>query len=201
MIRFRNVNRQIVTGLLLSYCVGFGLALVAEDLILTKREEQLKFIAPKAHFVAGRTLERLKDGVAVPIDFNVTLAAGAKQNVVERVLERFVISYDLWEETYKVVRLNQKRSQSNLSAAQVETWCFDNLGVSMARVPKDQPLFFRVEIRTEDFAASRPAFSSQDAFADPMKALIAVFTQAPARQQPHWTFEAGPFGLADLKGM
>jgi hypothetical protein len=195
------LTRQLIAWMGLSFGLGFGLALVAEDLILQRHEEQLKFIAPKAHFVGGRTLERLKDGVAVPIDFNITLAVGGRQNVVERVLERFVVSYDLWEESYKVVRLSHRKSASNLSAPQIETWCFDNLGLPLARIPKDQPLFFRVEIRTAEAGNSKALFAGTDAFSDPMKALIAIFTAPPNRQQPHWLYEAGPFALADLKGM
>ena len=196
------ITRQLIAWMGLSFGLGFGLALVAEDLILQRHNEQLHFIAPKAHFVAGRTLERLRDGVAVPIDFNLTLSVGAKQNIVERQMERFVISYDLWEESYRVVRLGQRKSASNLSAAQLETWCFDNLGLPLDRIPKDQPLFFRVEIRTAEVVPAKTVFMGVDAFSDPMKALIAVFSNPPTRQQAHWMYENGPFSLGDLnKGM
>jgi len=79
-------------------------------------------------------MDRLKEGNAVPINFQATIAVGARQNVVRRVFERFVISYDLWEESFKVVRLGERKSASNLTAAQTEAWCYDNLPIPLADI-------------------------------------------------------------------
>ena len=182
----------------LTFATGFALAIWAEDLLLRRHEDQLRFTAPKIHFVAGRTIERLKEGNAVPVDFQATIAAGSRQNVIEpRLVERFVISYDLWEERFKVVRLSQRKSVSNLTAVQAEAWCFDNLGISLAHIPKNQPLYFKLEIRTDDSSARTPLFNPSDNFN--LTALINLFSRPPERQQWHWTGEAGPFGYADLK--
>ena len=148
------MTKRLLLMMFLSFSTGFALAIFAEDLLLHRHEDQLRFIAPKIHFVAGRTIDRLKEGNAVPIDFHATIAVGSRQNIVEpRLVERFVISYDLWEERFKVVRLSQRKSVSNLTAFQAEAWCFDNLGISLANVPKNQPLYFKLEIRTEDSSA------------------------------------------------
>lgn len=192
------LTKRLALMMALTFATGFALAIWAEDLILRRHEDQLRFVAPKAHFVAGRTLERLKDGVAVPIDFQATIAVGSRNNVVERLVERFVISYDLWEESYKVVRLSQRKSASNLTAQQTEAWCFDNLGISLGKIPKNQPLYFKLDIRTDDSPARTPLFGST-ADAINLTALIDLFSKPPGRQQPHWSMEAGPFGFADLR--
>lgn len=191
------MTKRLLLLMLLSFATGFALAIWAEDLMLHRHEDQLRFTAPKVHFVAGRTVDRLREGNAVPVDFHATIAVGSRQNVVERLVERFVISYDLWEERFKVVRLSQRKSASNLTALQIESWCFDNLGLSLANVPRNQPLYFKLEIRTDDSSAHPPLFNASDNFN--LTALINLFSRPPERQQWHWTGEMGPFGYGDLK--
>jgi hypothetical protein len=191
------MNKRFFILMLLSFATGFGLAIVAEDLLLRRQEDQLRFIATKIHFVTGRAADRLREGNTVPIDFQATIAAGNRQNVVERLVERFYVSYDLWEERFKVVQLRQGKSASNLTAQQAEAWCFDNLGLSLAHVPKDQPLYFKLEIRADDSGAHTPLFNASDTFN--LTALINLFSRPPERQQQVWTREAGPFGYGDLK--
>ena len=143
-------------------------------------------------------LQFLKEGNAVPVDFQATIASGTRQNVVERLVERFVVSYDLWEERYMVKQqLGQRKSASHLTALQAEAWCFENLGMSLARVPKDQPMYVKFEIRTDDSGLRTPLFNAADTFN--LTALINLLSRPPERQQWHWTGEVGPFSYADLK--
>lgn len=191
-------TKRLLIMMILSFSTGFALAIWAEDLMLRHHDGQLRFTAPKIHFVAGRTVDRLKEGIAVPVDFQATIAAGSRQNIIEpRLVERFVISYDLWEERFKVVRLSQRKSVSGLTAQQAEAWCFENLGISDANIPRNQPLYFKLEIRTDDATLRTPLFNSPDHLN--LTALINLFSRPPERQQWHWTGEAGPFGFADLK--
>lgn len=191
------MTKRFVFLICLSFATGFALAIWAEDLILRRQEDQLRFIAPHVHFVAGRTLERLKEGNVVPVNFQATLAAGNRQNVVERLAERFIVSYDLWEERYKVEQLGQRKTASNLTAQQAEAFCFDNLGLPLSKVPRDQPLYFKLEIRTDDSGMRAPLFNASDSFN--LTALINLFSRPPERQQWHWSGEAGPFGYTELK--
>ena len=190
-------TKRLLFLMAFTFASGFALAIWAEDLLLRRHEDQLRFAAPKIHFVVGRTVDRLKEGNAIPVDFQATLAVGSRQNVIKRLVERFVISYDLWEERFKVVRMSERKSASNLTAQQTEAWCFENLGLSLADIPKNQPLFFKLEIRTDDTPARTPLFNSADNFN--LTALINLFSRPPERQQWHWTGEAGPFGYADLR--
>src|SRR5947208_3500689 len=122
------LTKRLIFILVLTFATGFALAIWAEDLMLRRHEDQLRFTAPKIHFVAGRTADRLREGNTVPVHFQATLAVGSRQNVIERLVESFYISYDLWEERFKVVRRSQRKSASNLTAQQAEAWCFENLG-------------------------------------------------------------------------
>jgi len=191
------MTKRLVLLMFVSFATGFALAIWAEELMLHRQEDQLRFVAPKVHFVAGRTVDRLREGNAVPVNFQVTLAVGNRQNVVERLVESFVISYDLWEERFKVVRLRERKSASNLTALQTEAWCWDQMGISVANIPKNQPLYFKLEIRTEDSGARMPLFGASDTYN--LTALINLFSRPAERQQPHWTMEQGPFSYGDLK--
>ncbi len=83
---------------------------------------------PTLHFLTGKSLSRLHDGAAVPFDFQLIIAAGSKNNVVARSLERFTVSYDVWEEKFSVVRVRDfRRSGMRLSASSAEAWCLDNI--------------------------------------------------------------------------
>ena len=193
------LTKRLIIVMFLTFATGFALAIWAEELLLRRHEDQLRFTAPKIHFVAGRAADRLKEGNAVPVYFQATIAVGSRQNIVERLVESFVISYDLWEERFKVVARGQRKSASNLTAVQTENWCFENLGISLANVPRNQPLYFKLEIRTEDSGARTPLFNSPDNFN--LTALINLFSRPPERQQWHWSGEAGPFGYSDLQNM
>ena len=73
-------------------------------------------------------------------DFQLQALDTAKIDVLQRSFERFVISYDLWEQTYSVSRMRGKRNQgSHLTQNQVETWCIDNMALPTLRLPKDEP--------------------------------------------------------------
>ena len=40
----------------------------------------------------------------MPFDFQLTLWVGTRASVFDRTLQRFVVSYDLWEEKFSIVK-------------------------------------------------------------------------------------------------
>ena len=114
----------------------FGLSVSSEDLIVRRTAGDLRVTAPRLNFLNGKALDRLHDGALVPFDFQLTVSAGSKNNVVARALERFTISYDVWEERFSVVRLRDLRKSSlNLSPKSAELWCLDNISIPAAESP------------------------------------------------------------------
>ena len=46
-------------------------------------------------------------------------------------MDRFTVSYDVWEEKFSVVRVSDfRRSLMLLSASSAESWCLDNIVIS-----------------------------------------------------------------------
>lgn len=174
-----------------------ALSVSSEDLIVRRAADQIHVTAPRLHFLVGKSLQRLHDGATVPFDFQLTIAAGTRTNVVQRNFARFMVSYDLWEEKFRVVRLaNSRLSKSNLSANAAEAWCLDNLILSASQLPADRELWARLEVRTgepkdQNSGLSDPGIS--------IATLIELFSRPPHLQQEHWAYESGPFHLADLK--
>jgi hypothetical protein len=173
------------------------LAVFAEDLIIRSVGDELRVSAPDLHFLTGKPLDRIHNGNAVPYDFQLSVLADGKAVVLRRVFDRFVFSYDLWEEKFSVVRTRGARAQvSNVSATQAEAWCVENMEVSISGLPPDQPLGLRLEVRAEDPHDRSPAGDE----AMSLKTLIELFSRASRSGQPqYWRAEAGPLKLAELR--
>lgn len=173
-----------------------GLGVPTPELQVRPSGDELHVAAPALHFLTGKSLQRLHDGVAVPFDFQLTLAAGSRTNVVSRALERFVISYDVWEEKFSVVRLRDlHKSASHLSAGAAEAWCLDNIFASFGGLAAGQQMWARLEIRSAE--QKDPGVVPPNAGIS-LTALIEAFSRPTRPQQEHWALESS-FRLADLK--
>jgi hypothetical protein len=167
----------------------------AEDLVPRYNDGYLQVSAPRLHFITGKQLERLRNGVSVPFDFQLTLSAGSKGNGLSRALERFVVSYDIWEEKFSVIRQRDRRMSSvRLTATQAESWCLDNLSLPVSGLASDKALWLKLEIRSAE----------RDQVALPgdgisLTTLIEIFSRPVRGPVDHWAMETGPFRLADLK--
>jgi len=180
----------------------------AEELTLHPRNGELHIAAPRVHFISGSSLERLKNGSAISYDFQLTLSSGSRANVMNRTIQRFVVSYDLWEEKYSVIKLrpslrgpaapppNERRSASHLSSEAVEAWCVDNIALPLAGVSSTEQLWVRLEIRTSD-QSDPPSLFGESGVA--LSRLIEIFSRPARSDQQHWSAEAGPIRLTELK--
>src|SRR5580692_6648581 len=83
---------------------GLGLSLsrvkAVERLAIVWEGDDLRVAAPQLHFLTGKPMERLKDGSSVVFLTQLTLSVDDVSNVLRRTPERFVFSYDLWEEKF-----------------------------------------------------------------------------------------------------
>jgi len=158
---------------------------------------EIRVTAPSLHFLTGKSLSRLHDGAAVPFDFQLIIASGSKNNVVARALERFTVSYDVWEEKFSVIRVRDfRKSGMRLSANSAESWCLDNIFLPAGSLPLDQQLWARLEIRA---AEPREPLATQADSGLNLATLIEIFSRPSRPQQDRWSLESAPFQLASLK--
>jgi hypothetical protein len=188
---------------LLAFFSGFALAMLAEDLILDSRENRLEFSSPRLHFLAGKPLERLRNAAQVPFDFQATLFVGSKNRVFRRNFERFVVSYDLWEETFSVSKLQLPRKQaSHLSAPATEAWCLQQMSMDITGLSPAEQLWARLEVRAQDESRESGNVFGRGNITETgisLNSLIEIFSRPPPSPQAHWVLEAGPLKLEDLR--
>jgi hypothetical protein len=188
--------------IVLAFASGFALALWAAEIAVHWRNEEIHVSAPRLHFISGSSLERLKNGAAVPFDFQLLMWSDSKQTPLGRALERFVVSYDLWEEKFSVTKLRgsagarENQSLSHLSANAAEAWCIDNISLPSPRLRGDQPFYVRLEVRSVD-GRERPGLIGEAGIS--LTRLIEIFSHPARPEQQRWSYESGPLRLDDLK--
>jgi hypothetical protein len=74
----------------------------SQSLIVERKGKELHVAAPQLHFLEGKPLEQLHNGASVTYALTLTLTSGFSATM--RLQERFVLSYDLWEEKFSVVQ-------------------------------------------------------------------------------------------------
>jgi hypothetical protein len=191
-------RKQAVLALLVSIQLA-GMTVPSPSLQPHRVSGELHITSPSLHFLTGKSLARLHDGAAVPFDFQLVITtappAAGSNNVVARALERFTVSYDVWEEKFSVVRVRDfHRSGMRLSASSAESWCFDNIVIPTAGLPTGQQLWAHLEIRSAE--TKEPLAESSGIN---LATLIEIFSRPSRPQQDHWSLESAPFQLADLK--
>lgn len=187
-------RKQAVLSLFVSIQLA-AMTVSSQGLLARRVAGDIYVSAPSIHFLTGKSLSRLHDGAAVPFDFQLIITSGSKNNVVARSLERFTISYDVWQEKFSVVRLRDfHRSSMRLSAASAESWCLDNISIPAASLPATQQLWARLEIRSVESKQPLAASSGIN-----LATLIEIFSRPSRPEQDRWTVESAPFVLSDLK--
>ena len=172
-------------------------AFAVAPLTVTWDGDDLHVAAPQIHFLAGKPLDRLHDGLSVVFLTQLTLTTDNFATALRRNAGRFVFSYDLWEEKFSVTKLGEgQRTVSHLTAAAAEAWCLDNIAISSTGLPQDRPFWLRFELRAAE-PRDEPAVLGDSGLN--LTRLIEIFSRRPRAQQPQWTVEAGPLRLADLK--
>lgn len=174
------------------------LCVLAQDLVLRRSSDQLRVSGPKLHFITGKPLERMRNGASVTYDMQLTIFGDNRQTILRRGFERFVVSYDLWEEKFSATRMRTDRtSASHLTAAAAEAWCLDHLSIPAGGLTTDKPVFVRLDVRAKEPKERSPVDEDEGIS---LARLIDIFSRAgnpaPGMQ---WRAESGPINLQTLK--
>ncbi|HWR49944.1 MAG TPA: hypothetical protein VN428_02485 [Bryobacteraceae bacterium] len=176
--------------------VAFAAPLGAEALEIRLVSGRLKVSAPQFRFVTGKALERLHNGAPVPFAVQLSLSTTRSGVPILRDIQRFVLSYDIWEQRFAASRLGpRRRSASNLTANAVETWCLDEMSLEPSGVSEQQQFWLRVEVRAEEPRQDAPDYD------EPLNLtrLIDLFSRKARGEDRRTRIEAGPFRLAELR--
>ncbi len=183
-------------------CPLFSITVAPVQLSVHGSANELTVSAPNFHFLTGKALDRLHDGLSVPFDAQLSLVpalmkSAPQTSALQRAFDRFVVSYDLWEEKFSVTSLREPRtSASHLTAAAAEAWCLENLRLPLAGVNSAGDLRLRLELRSAETKETNPLLADAGIS---LTGLIEVFSRPPRSQQQKWMIESAPFRLLDLK--
>jgi hypothetical protein len=181
-----------------AFATSLAASLRAEQLQLALRGQNLFVGAPSLDILRGPALDRLKNGAAVPFDFHLYLWAGSRSTLRRRTFERFVVSYDLWEERFSVTGLrNPRPSASNLTPRAVPAWCLEHISLHPVDLPADTSIWVRLDVRAAD--PKQPDDSVVDDTGLSLTYLIDLLSK-PSRNEPNrWTLDAGPVRISSLR--
>ncbi|MGD0498786.1 MAG: hypothetical protein ABSC23_10160 [Bryobacteraceae bacterium] len=182
---------------------GVALALLgaqaADTISVSYDGESLRPVAPHVHFLAGKSLDRLKDGETVTFYSWLSLFAVNRGDPLRVATNRFVVSYDIWEEKFKVtIPGPAPRSKAGLTGPQAESWCMENVAIGASGLAQDTPFFLRLELRGErQKELSGPVADTGAGIA--IRPLIELFSRKAGPDDLHWgPFQSAPQRLSDL---
>ena len=192
----RLVTRRLCLVAGFSAPLGWSMA-VPRLLIRREGPANLRVAAPQIRFLTGKSLEQLKNGANVSFALQVLITpTESASNFLSRVIDRFVVSYDLWEEKFKATRPGPPvRESSRLTVPACEAWCLDELVPIPAVLTPSRQFWVKLELRVEDpkeWAAivGEPGIN--------LNRLVELFSRPPRTTQQRWTETAGPLKLQDL---
>jgi hypothetical protein len=157
--------------------------------------DSLHVAAPQLHFLTGKPLARLMDGNTVVFFSWLTLFRDDRGTVFRRQPEQITVSYDVWDEKFKVMLAIDHHSISHLSLAEAETWCMQNLSISALGLEPLHPFWLRFELRA---AAEKEVSSVTGDSGISMKGLIEWLSRRSGVGEDSVRLDAGPLRLIDL---
>ena len=169
----------------------------SKSLVVEHRGDHLQVSAPQLHFLGGEAVEKLHNGSTVT--YILSLAVVAEQAAKPTLLlqERFLVSYDLWEEKYSVVHGGPDGpAASRLTADMAEAWCLKNMPISLQDVPERRSFMIRLECSIEENENGSGGKSNSGLI---LAALIDIFSRKRETEPLKWEATAGPLRLDDLK--
>ena len=173
-----------------------GWSLAAPRLLVRREGDSLRISAPQIRFLTGKPLEQLKNGAKVSFISQIAITGEAGVVLARPHVDRFVISYDLWEERFAATRLGPPpRSAQRLNIPATEAFCLDSVTAIPASLTPARMFWIKLELRAEDpkdvaAIVGEPGIN--------LTRLVEVFSRPPRSQQPRWTEIAGPLRLQDL---
>ena len=182
--------------------IAFSIALLCAVVLLAQEikprlvGETLRAATRGIAFLGGKQLDSVRNGATVTFDLQLTLFTEGR-SIAGRSLERFVFSYDIWEERYSVVQLTTRAGVSNLTLDAAQQWCIDRMGVNVAGVNKTARHRLHLDIRGDE--PRRRARRDQDDPPIALATLVDIFSRPARQSQKTWQLESVAFQLDSLK--
>ncbi len=168
------------------------------SLLAERRGEYLHVAAPQAHFFAGKAREKLQNGSTIAYVMTLAVVPQHTKRSALSVREKFLVSYDLWEERYSIIQSSAGgRSASKLTEAAAEAWFLDRMTIPVRYVPDREPFMLRLDCAIEENEATDNVRENHSPLT--LAGLIDVFSRKSKDEPLQWQLSGGPFRLDELK--
>lgn len=185
--------------LLIAVAGILGASVLAKSNSLTAEHhgDHLRVRTVQMRFMEGEALERLHNGSTVAYVLSLSVTEGQNAKPAFLLEERFLVSYDLWEEKYSVVQDGPGgRASSRLTSAMAEAWCLENMPIPLQAVPERQSFVIRLECSIEEHENGNNGKRNSGLT---LAGLIDVFSRKRKTEPPKWEAVSGFLRLDDLK--
>jgi hypothetical protein len=171
-------------------------SLAVPRLLIRREGDKLRVSAPQIRFLTGKALDQLKNGASVGFISQISFSGNESgTNVLSKSVDRFVLSFDIWEQKFSATRLGPPmRSISRLNVPAAEAWCLDELATIPASLTPSRPFWIKLDLRVEDPKESAAIVGEPGIN---LRRLVEIFSRPPRNQQ-QWLESAGPLRLQDL---
>lgn len=168
-----------------------------DGLTVHLRNGEISVSTARLEVIGDSVLTRLKSGSSVAFDFHLALWSGTRSNLRRRAFERFVVSYDLWEEKYAVTGLRKpKLSATRLSPEAVGPWCVRQIKLANVDLAPDERVWVQLDVRAVDPKQDAGLFDSEGVS---LVNLVELLSRPARRDGLRWTRESGALRVAELK--
>src|SRR5438477_1612429 len=145
----RLITRRL--WLVAGFSSPLGWSLAVPRLLIRRDDGNLRISAPQIRFLTGKSLDQLKNGAKVSFVSQISLSLDSASNVTARKVDRFVLSYDLWEEKFSATRLTPPvKKMERLSVPAAEAWCLDEVVPIPPAITATRLFWIKLELRAED---------------------------------------------------
>ena len=185
--------------LLIAVAGILGASVLAKSNSLTAEHhgDHLQVRTAQMHFIEGETLERLHNGSTVAYVLSLSVAVGQNAKPAFLLEERFLVSYDLWEEKYSVVQTGPDgRAVSRLTSDMAEAWCLENMPIPLQAVPEWQSFVVRLECSIEEHENGNDRKNNSGLT---LAGLIDIFSRKRKAESPKWEAVSGLLHLDELE--
>jgi len=178
-----------------SISAPLGWSLAASRLQIRREADRLRITAPQIPFLNGKPLEQLKNGRSVGFISQLSLTAESSILLWHQE-DRFVVSYDIFEEKFSATRLGPPRqSVSRLNMPAIQAWCLDSLMPIPPALTPSRYFSIKLELRVEDRKEAAGIVGEPGIN---LNRLVEIFSNPPRNTQQRWIEPGGPFRLQDL---
>jgi hypothetical protein len=167
------------------------------SLVVKHRGDHLLVTTPQKHFIEGKALEKLHNGSTVPFVLSLKVIEENSPAPTLVLHERFLISFDLWEEKFSVVHAESGgRTASRLALNMAEAWCLESMPIPLQTVSARQSFMVRLECSIDESSKESGAKGSSSLT---LARLIDIFSRKRNTETPKWEAASGFLHLEDLK--